>query len=169
MAYHEEDAEALLTSPLLAIDGVPAEEEPAAPANVKLELRGLLLLSAPVMVQLSAQYAVTVVNQYFIGHQGAGPLAAAAIGNTVSARSVDDSGFKGRFEHQARSLQWFNVCWYFLMGVSTALDTLGSQGSVEPNNSTLFVYQAPFDKYLVVCSTRGRQLECCHIVLCVCH
>lgn len=53
-------------------------------ANVKLELRGLLLLSAPVMVQLSAQYAVTVVNQYFIGHQGAGPLAAAAIGNTVS-------------------------------------------------------------------------------------
>ena len=25
-------------------------------------------------------------------------------------------------------MQWFNVCWYFLMGVSTALDTLGSQG-----------------------------------------
>lgn len=59
-----------------------------APANVKLELRGLLLLSAPVMVQLSAQYAVTVVNQYFIGHQGAGPLAAAAIGNTVSLNSL---------------------------------------------------------------------------------
>ena len=84
MAFHEEDAEALLRSPLLAVacpDDVPTTEEPA---NVKIELRGLLLLSAPVMVQLSAQYAVTVVNQYFIGHQGAGPLAAAAIGNTVN-------------------------------------------------------------------------------------
>lgn len=91
MAYHEEDAEALLTSPFLGAacaDGDPAEEDPAAPANVKLELRGLLSLSAPVMVQLSAQYAVTVVNQYFIGHQGASPLAAAAIGNTVSSRCM---------------------------------------------------------------------------------
>ena len=65
-------------------DGDDASRDGTASANVKLELRGLLLLSAPVMVQLSAQYAVTVVNQYFIGHQGAGPLAAAAIGNTVS-------------------------------------------------------------------------------------
>ena len=84
MAFHEEDAEALLRAPLLAVscpDEAPATQKPA---NMKLELRGLLLLSAPVMVQLSAQYAVTVVNQYFIGHQGAGPLAAAAIGNTVS-------------------------------------------------------------------------------------
>ncbi|KAL3161013.1 hypothetical protein ABBQ38_009396 [Trebouxia sp. C0009 RCD-2024] len=117
MAYHEEDAEALLTSPFLGAacaDGDPAEEDPAAPANVKLELRGLLSLSAPVMVQLSAQYAVTVVNQYFIGHQGASPLAAAAIGNT-----------------------WFNVCWYFLMGVSTALDTLGSQAHGEGNSNAV--------------------------------
>lgn len=91
MAYHEEDAEALLTSPLLGVacaDGDPDEEDPAAPANVRLELRGLLSLSAPVMVQLSAQYAVTVVNQYFIGHQGASPLAAAAIGNTVISRCM---------------------------------------------------------------------------------
>lgn len=84
MAFHEKDAEALLRGPLLAStcpDDAAATKETA---NIKLELRGLLLLSAPVMVQLSAQYAVTVVNQYFIGHQGAGPLAAAAIGNTVS-------------------------------------------------------------------------------------
>ena len=84
MAFHEEDAEALLRAPLLAAscpDDAPATGKPA---KIKLELRGLLLLSAPVMVQLSGQYAVTVVNQYFIGHRGAGPLAAAAIGNTVS-------------------------------------------------------------------------------------
>lgn len=32
-------------------------------------------------------------------------------------------------------LQWFNFCWYFLLGVSTGLDTLGSQahGEGDPN------------------------------------
>ena len=87
MTLHEEDAERLLRVPMLS-DGNELDDDPTAgngtPANLKLELCGLLSLSAPVMVQLSAQYAVTVVNQYFIGHQGAGPLAAAAIGNTVS-------------------------------------------------------------------------------------
>lgn len=87
MASQDKDLEAMVSAPLLEVGGVPA------PANVKLELRGLLLLSAPVMVQLSAQYAVTVVNQYFIGHQGAGPLAAAAIGNTVS---VGQCAHRGR-------------------------------------------------------------------------
>ncbi|KAL3156932.1 hypothetical protein ABBQ38_001194 [Trebouxia sp. C0009 RCD-2024] len=82
----------------------------AAPANVKLELKALSRLSAPVIVQLGALYAIIVVNQYFIGHLGAAPLAAAAIGNT-----------------------WFNFCWYFLLGVSTALDTVGSQAHGEGN------------------------------------
>ena len=59
----------------------------AAPANVKLELKALSLLSAPVIVQLGALYAIIVVNQYFIGHLGAAPLAAAAIGNTVCAHA----------------------------------------------------------------------------------
>lgn len=59
----------------------------AAPANVKLELKALSRLSAPVIVQLGALYAIIVVNQYFIGHLGAAPLAAAAIGNTVCARN----------------------------------------------------------------------------------
>ena len=31
------------------------------------------------------------------------------------------------------SMQWFNFCWYFLLGVSTALDTLGSQAHGEGN------------------------------------
>jgi len=87
MTSHEEDAEQLLHVPMLSDDNALDDDPPAGngtPANLKLELCGLLSLSAPVMVQLSAQYAVTVVNQYFIGHQGAGPLAAAAIGNTVS-------------------------------------------------------------------------------------
>ena len=50
----------------------------------KIELKALLKLSAPLMVQLSSQYAIIIVNQYFIGHLGPAPLAAAAIGNTVS-------------------------------------------------------------------------------------
>lgn len=92
MASQDKDVESMVRAPLLEVGpsgGVPV------PANVKLELRGLLLLSAPVMVQLSAQYAVTVVNQYFIGHQGAGPLAAAAIGNTVS---VGQRAHRGRLQ-----------------------------------------------------------------------
>ncbi len=86
MTSHVEDAERLLQVPMLNTNANDEDTTAAGgtSANLKLELRGLLSLSAPVMVQLSAQYAVTVVNQYFIGHQGAGPLAAAAIGNTVS-------------------------------------------------------------------------------------
>ena len=86
MALHEDGAKRLLHVALLsANDEEPtAADSAVAPADFKLELRSLLRLSAPVMVQLSAQYGVTVVNQYYIGHQGAGPLAAAAIGNTVS-------------------------------------------------------------------------------------
>ena len=79
-----EDAELILRERLLDED--PAiRDDKGSPATFQHELRGLLALSAPVMVQLSAQYAVTVTNQYFIGHQGASPLAAAAIGNTVRA------------------------------------------------------------------------------------
>lgn len=74
--------ESLLDAPSDALDGN------AAPANVKLELKALSLLSAPVIVQLGALYAIIVVNQYFIGHLGAAPLAAAAIGNTVRAHVV---------------------------------------------------------------------------------
>lgn len=70
--------EASLLDPLSEVT-----DDGPAPANVKLELKALSLLSAPVIVQLGALYAIIVVNQYFIGHLGAAPLAAAAIGNTV--------------------------------------------------------------------------------------
>ena len=76
-------AEGLLDPPNNSADDV------AAPANVKLELKALSRLSAPVIVQLGALYAIIVVNQYFIGHLGAAPLAAAAIGNTVCARYLE--------------------------------------------------------------------------------
>ncbi|DBA68436.1 TPA: hypothetical protein ACH3X2_013734 [Trebouxia sp. C0005] len=102
-------ADATLHDRLLQSD-LPLADEGVAPAHVKLELKALSLLSAPVIVQLTALYAISTVNQYFIGHLGAAPLAAAAIGNT-----------------------WFNFCWYFLLGVSTGLDTLGSQAHGEGN------------------------------------
>ena len=59
------------------------EDDIAPVAQLRVELKSLARLSAPVIVQLTAQYAISVVNQYFIGHLGATPLAAAAIGNTV--------------------------------------------------------------------------------------
>ncbi|MEW5319658.1 MAG: hypothetical protein WDW38_010800 [Sanguina aurantia] len=47
---------------------------------------------------------MVVTDQVFVGHLGVTQLAAAALGNT-----------------------WFNLLWFFLLGTSTALDTLGSQ------------------------------------------
>ncbi|DBB06227.1 hypothetical protein WJX82_010050 [Trebouxia sp. C0006] len=109
MQGQDGNADETLHDRLLQND-LPLADEGVAPANVKLELKALSLLSAPVIVQLTALYAISTVNQYFIGHLGAAPLAAAAIGNT-----------------------WFNFCWYFLLGVSTGLDTLGSQAHGEGN------------------------------------
>ena len=83
-AMADADANSLVET-LLNVDN-PPEEDSMASANVKLELKALSLLSAPVIVQLGALYAIIVVNQYFIGHLGAAPLAAAAIGNTVRHR-----------------------------------------------------------------------------------
>ena len=84
MQTRDVDPDDTLQEPLLDND-LPLADDGVAPANVRLELKALSLLSAPVIVQLTALYAISVVNQYFIGHQGAAPLAAAAIGNTVSA------------------------------------------------------------------------------------
>ncbi|MEW5319657.1 MAG: hypothetical protein WDW38_010799 [Sanguina aurantia] len=47
---------------------------------------------------------MVITDQVFVGHLGVTQLAAAALGNT-----------------------WFNLLWFFLLGCSTALDTLGSQ------------------------------------------
>lgn len=68
------------------------------------ELSSLLVLAAPAIIQLAGQQGLVVTNQIIIGHVGAVELAAAAIGITI-----------------------FNLAFYFLLGVSSALDTLGSQ------------------------------------------
>ncbi len=91
MQAPDETADESLQEGLLDEDRRLADEGVAS-ANVKLELKALSLLSAPVIVQLTALYAISTVNQYFIGHQGAAPLAAAAIGNTVSALQLQVSG-----------------------------------------------------------------------------
>ncbi|DBB14879.1 TPA: hypothetical protein ACH3X3_004480 [Trebouxia sp. C0006] len=109
MAHHADAADETLQESLLGDDRADTGDEVSA-ETTKVELKALLKLSAPLMVQLSSQYAIIIVNQYFIGHLGPAPLAAAAIGNT-----------------------WFNFCWYFLLGVSTALDTLGSHSHGEGN------------------------------------
>lgn len=105
------------------------EAEPAAPATTKGEVKALLALSAPVTLQLSSQYAIHVISESFIGHQGATSLTAAAIGHTVCMRlwSALVVCVNGTCDADDLRVQWFNVCWSFLVGVSTALDTLGSQ------------------------------------------
>lgn len=123
MTSHEEDAERLLHVPWLDTSGFDDDTgttaaDGAAPANLKLELRGLLMLSAPVMVQLSAQYAVTVINQYFIGHQGAGPLAAAAIGNTVGLNGKSGQFATCCLQLSGRSQNRFSCSGLMCAGIS---------------------------------------------------
>ena len=122
---------------LLGSQDAPHGEDKASAEHTKIELKALLRLSAPLMVQLASQYAIILINQYFIGHLGPAQLAAAAIGNTVN-----DSACLLPFSAELRiaiettqrfAVQWFNFCWYFLLGTSTALDTLGSQAHGEGN------------------------------------
>ncbi|KAK9809481.1 hypothetical protein WJX73_002316 [Symbiochloris irregularis] len=68
------------------------------------ELKQIIKLCGPAVVQLCFQQAMIVTNQVMAGHLGKNELAAVAI-----------------------SLTFFNLMWYFLLGVSSALDTLGSQ------------------------------------------
>ena len=74
--------ESLLQDVTLSEPPTPHQDDTST-AKIGTELKSLARLSAPVIVQLTAQYAISVVNQLFIGHLGARPLAAAAIGNTV--------------------------------------------------------------------------------------
>eukprot|EP00878_Enallax_costatus_P038786 GHUV01044253.1.p1 GENE.GHUV01044253.1~~GHUV01044253.1.p1 ORF type:complete len:307 (+),score=86.41 GHUV01044253.1:179-1099(+) len=68
------------------------------------ELNVLLRLALPTIVTTAAQQIIIVTSQMFSGHIGTDEMAAAALSNT-----------------------WWNLMWYILLGVSTALDTLGSQ------------------------------------------
>ncbi|CAK0774062.1 hypothetical protein CVIRNUC_004130 [Coccomyxa viridis] len=89
-----------LQGPLLDRSG----EKDALWKAFETELRAILILCGPACIQLGFQQAVLVTNQIFAGSLGADALAAAAIGFTL-----------------------FNLCWYFLLGVGSALDTLASQ------------------------------------------
>lgn len=68
------------------------------------ELKMIMKLAVPTIVQSAAQQAMLVTDQLFVGHLGTNSLAAAALGNTYS-----------------------NIMWFFLLGASTALDTIGAQ------------------------------------------
>ena len=79
-----EPVDVSLQESLLGENDRPHGEDKVSPETTKIELKALLKLSAPLMVQLASQYAIILINQYFIGHLGPAELAAAAIGNTVS-------------------------------------------------------------------------------------
>ncbi|KAK9795927.1 hypothetical protein WJX73_005380 [Symbiochloris irregularis] len=72
--------------------------------NWATELIDLLKLAAPACLQLCAQQGLVVASQALVGHIGPDALAAASIGIT-----------------------WFNLIFYILLGVTSALDTLGAQ------------------------------------------
>lgn len=84
-------------------EGVKGSGSGGSPAWVA-ELQFLMLLSAPAIVQLCTQQGLVVTNQMLVGRLGEDALAAAAVGIT-----------------------YFNLMFYFLLGVSSALDTLASQ------------------------------------------
>jgi MATE family multidrug resistance protein len=70
----------------------------------KEELVVLAAISWPICCTNLLAYMLQVVGQIFLGRLGPEQLAAAALGNS-----------------------YFNMVWYFIQGVSTALDTLASQ------------------------------------------
>ena len=61
-------------------------------------------LALPAVATNVLSSSLQVVDQAFVGHIGPAQLAAAALGNSL-----------------------FNMLWFWLLGVSTALDTLASQ------------------------------------------
>jgi len=72
--------------------------------RLRKEAGELVVVAAPVVVQMATQQGMVVTDQVMVGHLGTDPLAAASLGNT-----------------------WFNFWFYFMVGVATAVDTLGSQ------------------------------------------
>ena len=68
------------------------------------EVLPVLSLAIPVIASSCLQQTLQVVDAAFLGHIGPDELAAAALGNA-----------------------YFNMIWYFMLGVSTALDTFASQ------------------------------------------
>ncbi|KAG2423378.1 hypothetical protein HXX76_015344 [Chlamydomonas incerta] len=83
----------------------------------KKELRAIFALAAPCIVTTCSSQTMVVTDQVFVGHLGVAELAAAALGNT-----------------------YFNLLWFFLLGCSTALDTLGSQAFGANDYSSLLTW-----------------------------
>ncbi|MEW5299861.1 MAG: hypothetical protein WDW36_002834 [Sanguina aurantia] len=90
--------------PLLAPERKVSLYKPLAKGAWRQELKVLMQLALPIIVSCCSSQTMVVTDQVFVGHLGVTQLAAAALGNT-----------------------WFNLLWFFLLGTSTALDTLGSQ------------------------------------------
>ncbi|MEW5307133.1 MAG: hypothetical protein WDW36_009548 [Sanguina aurantia] len=91
----------------------------------RVELRAVLALAFPVILQTASQQAMLITDQMFLGRLGTAQMAAAAIGNT-----------------------WLNLMWYFLMGCSSALDTLGSQAYGAGDRTALVTWS--FSAFLVL-------------------
>ncbi|GLI65958.1 hypothetical protein VaNZ11_009639 [Volvox africanus] len=83
----------------------------------KRELRSIFMLALPCIVTTCSSQTMVVTDQIFVGHLGVTQLAAAALGNT-----------------------YFNLMWFFLLGCSTALDTLGSQAYGANDYSSLLTW-----------------------------
>ncbi|WIA36457.1 hypothetical protein OEZ86_007761 [Tetradesmus obliquus] len=77
----------------------------------------VLQLALPTVVTSAAQQVIIITSQMFSGHIGTDELAAVALSNT-----------------------WWNFCWYIILGVSTALDTLGSQAVGAGDKPALVVW-----------------------------
>ncbi len=71
------------SEPSTALD-LPESEKGKAAVGVGRETLALLQLAAPAVLQLCTMQALVVTNQVVVGHLGATPLAAAALGITVS-------------------------------------------------------------------------------------
>ena len=100
-----------MLSQALPIAAVPLDHEVV---EWKPELRALMHLALPVIVQTAAQQLMLSTDQIFLGHLGTEELAASALGLTFS-----------------------NLMWFFLLGASTALDTLGAQAYGANNHAAL--------------------------------
>ncbi|KAL6765141.1 mate-domain-containing protein [Haematococcus lacustris] len=93
----------------------PTEEE--RPSGWRDELVTMLKLSVPCMVANTSTQIMVITTQIFVGHLGVAQFAAAALANT-----------------------WFNLLWSFMLGASTAMDSLASQAYGARDYRSLLVW-----------------------------
>jgi multidrug resistance protein, MATE family len=97
--------------------------------RVRKEARVVLSLAVPAIATSCSQQAMVVTDQIFVGHLGTKQLAAAAIANTVRPHDSNSHHACGIQLDVLTTLhpQYFNLMWFFLLGMTSAMDTLGSQ------------------------------------------